>query len=461
MEKLFKLISIVKNLMTVKKNVILVTIDCLRADHVGFMGYSHDTTPFLDSLAQEGLHCSAAFAVGPVTPVSFLSLMTSTYPLKYRGYTSISNQRKPLAEVLSEQGFDTAAFHSNPYLSRFYGYERGFHTFYDSIDFTSKRPTKMINFLKKCNVLFNIAKKTRRKFRGIKQRHVTAEELNKKVIEWMKTCSPPFFLWIHYMDVHAPYFPPSQYLTTPLSSSEQQELFEKMAYHPHTISKSDLEKIIDLYDAEIRYVDDALRFLITTIKNMFPNTAVIITSDHGDEFGEHGGFLHGPKLYDELLHVPLLLWASDMNHSINAEPVSLMDVAPTILDMLNIPAPSDFQGSSLLSMDKKRTDERGIFSEVSHKKEGKVTFHPEEKQICYRTAEWKYIYKEKGEDELYNLKDDPHEQHNVHFKEKEITEKYKQIIIEHMKAEEKSLNTTSTEERKIMKGISNLNFDHV
>lgn len=440
--------------MNPPKNIILITIDCLRADHVGFMGYTHNTTPFLNTLAEEGIIFPAAFAVGPVTPVSFLSLMTSTYPLMYEGYTSISDERTTLAEVLAENGYDTAAFHSNPYLSRFYKYDRGFHTFYDSFELAHNNWQKIFKFFKKFNNFFKIIKKTGLTKKGVKQPHATAEHINRHMISWIKTCSTPFFAWIHYMDVHAPYTPPSGYLTHPIGTGEKQQLFEKLVYRPSDISEDDLQKIINLYDAEIKYTDHALQSLLTTIKDVLPDTVVIITSDHGDEFAEHGGFLHGPRLYDELLHVPLLMWTPSGKKSVIEDPVSLLDVAPTILHIADIPVPSNFQGRNLLAIDER--EEKGVFSEVSHKREGKVTFHSGEKQIAYRTAEWKYIYRENGEDELYNIKEDPLEQCNLREKEQKIAEDLKLIITCHMEMENALQKSTSAEQEKIMEGITSL-----
>lgn len=443
--------------MVQKKNAILITVDCLRADHLGCMGYPKMTTTHLDNLAAQGVVFSSAFAVGPVTPVSFLSIFTSTYPLMHEGYTLISDERTALAEVLTEHGYHTAAFHSNPYLSRFYHYDRGFQTFYDSIEFGTRKQSTTVKLIKKNKRIFNVLKKAYTALKGKEQPHATADEINKKVLSWVRNCSDEFFLWIHYMDVHAPYVPPPQYMEEPVSKNEIEYLFEKLVFHQDELSERDLEKIISLYDAEIRYVDHAIKSLLDGIgEEILKNTLVVISSDHGDEFGEHGGFLHGPKLYDELLHVPLILCGPGLKKAVVTEPVSLLDLAPTILDFLNIENPQNFQGKSLLPLINKKMKESGIISEVSHKKGEKVNFDPEKRQISYRTSKWKYIYRKNGVCELYNLESDPLETKNVLEHEVEKAEEFRSKILEHIKMEDTFRRITRCEEMKIDKGIEKL-----
>lgn len=432
-----------------EKNVIFITVDCLRADHLGCMGYPLKTTPHLDSLAAQGALFTEAYAVGPVTPVSFMSLMTSSYPLMYEGYTTISDQRTTLAEVLADHGYSTAAFHSNPFLSRFYRYDRGFQTFYDNIEFGTRKQNKIVTVIKKNNRIFNVLKKVYNQFKRKKQPHATADELNRKVLSWVKSCADPFFLWVHYMDVHAPYIPPDAYMAELMTAHEIEHLHELLVYRQNELSAHDVEMIISLYDAEIQYVDHAVHWLLDHIP--LDNTLVIITSDHGDEFGEHGEFLHGPKLYDELLHVPLIIQGPGIPQTVVTEPVSLLDIAPTILDFLNIEPPTLFQGESLLPVTAVKRS--GVISEVSHKGK-KVKFDPEERLVSYRTKKWKLIYG-KNSRELYDLENDPQETTNVKEQYSKKVEEFTSIILNHI-ATEDTAQKTSREEMKIKVGIEKL-----
>jgi arylsulfatase A-like enzyme len=440
---------------TMHENVILITVDCLRADHLGCMGYPKRTTPYLDALAAQGIVFTHAYSVGPVTPVSFLSLFTSTYPLMYEGYTTISDQRTTLAEVLTEHGYHTAAFHSNPYLSRYYRYERGFKTFHDSINFGTRKKSKTVALIRKWKSVFNALKRVHRTFKGKEQPHATADEINTKALSWIQSCTDKFFVWVHYMDVHAPYIPPEAYLVTPIKKREIDRLHETLFHTPHNLSEREVKTVVDLYDAEIRYVDHAIKRLLDCIgEERLRNTLVIITSDHGDEFGEHGEFLHGPKLYDELIHVPLIMWNPGLSQATITEVVSLLDISPTILDFLNIKPPDGFQGDSLFPVtDIKRS---GVISEVSHKKGHKVEFDPEERQISYRTLRWKYIYRENGLCELYDLENDPSETTNVIDQEGEKADGLRSQIEQHIDMEDTTRVTAAHEQLKIRQEIEKL-----
>jgi arylsulfatase A-like enzyme len=436
--------------MASEKNVILITIDCLRADHLGCLGYSRNTTPYLDSLAAEGILYSSAFSVGPITSVSFMSLLTSTYPLMYTGYLSVSRERTTLAEILSRNRYHTAAFHSNPFLSRRYSFDRGFDTFYDSIK-GKGWGKKVLAFSKKNRIASFVLKKAGTLYKR-ELPHEKADEINKKVISWIQECSPPFFLWVHYMDVHAPYSPPKQYMAEFMEQREIQQLHEKLFYKRDELSVHDLRKITELYDAEIRYVDQGIQRLLNAIgEDTLANTLLVVTSDHGDEFGEHKGFMHEPKLYDELLHVPLIMKGPGLEKAVVTKEVSLLDVAPTILAFLGIEPPRNFQGESILKSGKRSKD--GVISEVSHGKYGSVEFDLEKRKISYRTNQWKYIYSEEGFCELYNVENDPGETKNVIKSEIEKAEEFRSKIMEHIRMEDKMRKSIDAEKIKIKEGI--------
>jgi len=443
------------------KNAILITIDALRADHLSCLGYYRKTTPNLDLLAKNGVLFTNAISVGSETVTSVQSILASNYPLEHfvmsggieKFYAALQNSERAIpksekaivleiyrhgnriAKVLEDYGYTTAAFHSNPLLSWYYNFGTEFDHFDDFITPNVARKYKIRKKLQKYGKLLNFIRYMYYKIHRTNEAFVgkRAETINKKVIswlkEWLKENKSNFFIWIHYMDVHDPYMPlkefQSYFRSKPLNNSKIQNLVFKRG--SNKLSKSDLEDLIDLYDAEIRYVDHAIKSLLDELSEMgiLDDTFVIITADHGEEFGEHGNFGHGyGKLYDEIIHVPLIICNSPYKNVKVDNPVSLVDIAPTILDLLDIPAPRSFQGESLIPVIKGERTPLGAVSESLLK----GTF-----VVAYRTREWKYIFYE-GDNrrELYNIESDASEVKNLYGSESEKAREFELKIKEHI-----------------------------
>lgn len=458
------------------KNVVLITIDSLRADHLSCLGYPKKTTPNLDKLAENGILFTQAFSNAPGTSTSFPSILSSTYPLQYGFSEYLSHRRVLISEVLKRNGYLTCAIHSNPYLSSYYGYNRGFDIFrdflFDSYGIQEKIELKRAKKYKKIKIILgkqNYIYKVLRKFYrtglritrnrakkelGIQSKFATAELINKEIISYLEKISninQKFFIWIHYMDVHLPYLPPKKvfnlqkYLTCNRKEAEKlnEKIFKNIYEKKLKIENDELEKIIELYDAEIMYVDESIRSILDELKklNLLDSTLIIVTADHGDEFLEHGDIAHTPKLYDELLHVPLIFYAPELGKNIIINDlISLIDLAPTILDILKIEKPKEWMGESLLPLIKgERKSEKGVISEIFHN--GRKT--------SYRTKKWKFIVdEEKNAYELYNLTKDPRELNNVAEIYPNIAEEFSLKIREHILMEER---TRKEEEKDIIK----------
>ena len=428
------------------KNIILITIDSLRADHISCLGYSRLTTPNLDNIANEGILFTQAIATGPETRPSITSILTSTYPLMYGGYSSFFNKRRiSLAEILKENGYTTAAFHSNPYLSKFYGYDRGFDIFQDFLKVSPLREEvkKFKEYIKiKYKHLFDFSRRVYgkvynfiRKLEPIDE-CANAEAINKEAISWLKNNSSNFFLWLHYMDTHANYAPPKNYKPSYISLKEVRKLNENIH---NTKGENNVKKLIDLYDGEIRYVDYNIGLFLNELKKMriSDDTFIIITADHGEEFGEHGGYMHTPKLYDELIRVPLIIIGPELENRIISKQVSLLGLAPTVLDLLNIKKPITFQGDSLLPLMKgMKTEFSDAISEVCVWEKDPFKIDLKKRKTSLRTEQWKYILNEDGSEELYNLQDDPRERKNLVEKEREKVIKFKSKIMKHILTEQ-------------------------
>ncbi len=437
-----------------KQNVALVTIDCLRADHLSCCGYAKKTTPNLDDFAQKGALFTQAIANGSSTPTSFPSILTSTYPLMYPDYPHISRFRTIISEVLKEIGYKTAGFHSNPYTSRYYHYDRGFEVFEDflplhtdensankAIRSITRKNEKLLAFVRK---LYRPLKDAKKRTKPMALPYKRASVINQKAILWLKKNPSRFFVWLHYMDTHHPFVPPNEFCMSNAQMIKRAQYIIRK--NPSIVSRNDLQNIIDLYDGTIMYVDHILGELFQEFHRLgiFDNTFFIITADHGEEFREHGGFSHTAKLYDELIHVPLLLRAPGIpaNATIG-EQVSLLDLAPTILDYLGLPKCQGFQGNSLLPVTADTRNVRvgkGVISETRTKK-GKVALSANEgcRLVSYRTKKWKYIFNEEGNHrELYDLENDQCEAENLCDKEKAIARKLEKKVADHIQMEKRT-----------------------
>lgn len=450
--------------MEKKLNVILITIDCLRADHLGFMGYPKNISQNIDNLAKESAVFTRAFAIGPGTPCSFPAILTSTYPLDYEG-PKIKEPRTMISQILKEQGYLTAVFHSSCYLSEFFGYNKGWDFFEDMVpesemwlekkenEIKLKTKFKMNGFLRPIErIVAGFLPDIYFRFRYLVYRakgananvKVKAESVNqavKDLIKAKKEESKPFFIWIHYMDVHGPYLP---YLTykenKPLSYPEtvaksfpgflQSRFFKKIA---RRFVKKYLGKTVDLYDQGIKYVDEKIGELLDFLKkeNIYQNSVICLAGDHGDEFMEHNEASHNNKLYNELLHVPLLIKKPGAGHQTLDKKVSLIDLAPTLCDLIDVKADSSFKGKNLFGSQSSELFHQAISPKakgISHEADIK---DPKDTVVGYQSDEWKYIFDRlTGKEELYNLREDRRETINLAFSRLEIISKMRKKIEE-------------------------------
>jgi arylsulfatase A-like enzyme len=439
------------------QNVLLITIDCLRADHAGFMGYGRPATPNLDRLAAECVTFRRAFATGPRTAESFPGILASAYPLLHGAGYALTDRHTTLSERLQRSRYRTAAFHSNPYLSTNYGYHRGFDTFWDSLDAVSQasKVGQRVNAVRKIDrhsFLYQLARRLGFLWQsfGRSQPFVRAELLNQRVTRWLAGRPHPFFLWLHYMDPHYPYLPPDEHFRLfaggPLPRFRLGGLFAKMLEDPAALGPAGRGTLIDLYDAEIHAMDAAIGRLLDHLvaEGLYDDLLLVVTADHGEEFGEHGEFSHATwasevrdgrvvtKLHDELIHVPLLIRLPGAQYAGTQVEglVSLLDVAPTIAASLGIEPPEGWWGRSLLPLLTGEGQARPfVFSEYQvHNRgfRGPV--------IACRTENWKYIHEGVfGQHELYDLNGDPGEGHNLFGRQPDVRDRLAAHVAEHLR----------------------------
>jgi arylsulfatase A-like enzyme len=372
--------------MGIQKSIVLVTVDCLRADHVGFLGYERPTTPFLDSLAAESFVFPAAIVAGAPTYYSFPAILASRYPLALgRDVLGLAPGEPTLASVLKQTGYATASFAAaNAYISSQFGYEQGFDTFRDFLDdepeplssekgnaatgngWASRLNRKLQEMRPALGPLgivydelyFQYCQRatpvppsvdTLRPFRG-------ADVIVDQACQWMASVQEPFFLWLHLMDPHAPYYPSNQALAllgrgpvSPFRARYLNSHWNRSDLGPRRLARH-RDQVVALYDAGIRWVDTQLARLIEAVRKAgrWESCIFAFTADHGEEFLEHGGRFHPPsRLMEELIHVPLLLRVpGNAKKEVARSPFSLLHLAPTLLDAAQVAVPSEFQGSS-------------------------------------------------------------------------------------------------------------------
>jgi len=325
------------------RNALILTLDALGAGHVGHLGYERDTTPRLDEFARDSMACRTCHAQSSHTRESMPSLFASAYPSQLGGMGVLPANHPTLPTVLSSAGVATAGFHSNPYLSRAYAFDRGFDRFEDDLPHASNR-------------IATFAHRVINHFKD--QPYLRAEALNEKGLDWLDNSNADRrFLWLHYMDPHGPYQPPAEYQRLfrddVVGQKRAKRLWRRTVDEPETITDTERELLIDLYDAEIRYADAMIGEFLDALgeRGLLDESIVVVSADHGDAFGDHGYYGHPRRVYEELVHVPLLIYTPEGRDTWIERPVENVDIAPTILDALDIYVPEAFEGESFQSSD--------------------------------------------------------------------------------------------------------------
>ena len=373
--------------MQAPRSLLLITVDCFRADHASFLGHPRPTTPFLDSLARESVVFSNAIVAGAPTYFSFPAIMASRYPLGLgRDVVGLAPQEPTITSALSEAGYATAAFlAANPYLSPRFGYDAGFRTFKDFLDteaspvsgsshrgenvrFASRWNRRLAKashalgpvgsvydeiYFQYCQRLGSSPVSSLDELR----RFPAADVMVDHARDWLNgIAGQPFFLWLHLMDPHSPYYPRPEALELMGTSSlgAMQARYLNSYWNRGDIGAPRLrrhrEDIVALYDAGIRWVDAQVARLVETLRGLglWQNCTMALTADHGEEFLDHGGRYHPPsRVAEELVRVPLLLHGAGLTQAAPvAAPFSLLHLAPTLLDLVDVAIPGEFRGSS-------------------------------------------------------------------------------------------------------------------
>lgn len=356
-------------------NVVVITIDTLRADHLGCYGDKQIRTPNIDALAAEGARFERAYTPVPVTLPAHTVIFTGTYPMLSGMHDFSGNKlnatQPTLASVLKEHGYVTGAVVGSAVLDSRFGLNHGFDFYYDHFDFNRLQESNLEEMERPGNLVADAT------------------------LDWLgKNRKNKFFLWMHLYDPHYPYRPPAPF-------SEQ--------YKDHP------------YDGEIAFADAQVGRLISFLKTngLYQNTLIVLAGDHGESLGEHGEKNHGFFIYNATLHVPMIIrLPGSSSPRVVADLTSLADLMPTVLHVLTIDVPSQVQGVNLLPlMSSKKTDEsRNLYAE---------TFLP---RLHFNWSELRAVEAEKyhfidaPKPELYDLSKDPGETQNVYAEKKAVAE---------------------------------------
>jgi len=379
-----------------KPNVVLISVDCLRADHLGTYGYERDTSPNIDQFSRNAVLFETAMSSSSYTLPTHASMLTGLPPgIHGAARTGITSSMAYLPELLAEAGYRVNGVVTAPFLSRTYGFERGFHTYENRLARASERVDKALELLRE----------------GAEQNQ---------------------FLLLHVMDAHWPYSPPGEFITRfgerPRDISR---VLNRVGSWTPT-SRAELDQIISLYDAEIAYVDEELGRFFEGLKEMklYDESLIILTADHGEAFYEHGEweharpwFIDGPGLYEEIVHIPLIVkWPGESSGIKVPSVVSQNDVFPTVLDTAGVELTNAWSTNlrHYVVPGSQPPPSRGVIAEFT----ALIKAGPKV-QVALRSQDSKYIATLRSHsmedlysgalesEELYDLRSDPEEKENL------------------------------------------------
>ncbi len=417
-----------------RPNVLVYLIDTLRADHTSLHGYAKDTTPFLKKLGSQGIVFDDTVVQAPWTKPSVASMMTSLYSVThgiFRETDTIPKGASTLAEHLRAAGYVTASIVANPFAGRMTGLDRGF-------DYVDEFPAVQ-------------------RYESEEQRATDSAAVNALAMPWIEQHrDEPFFLYAHSTDPHAPYRPPAEFeakFADPKQTAEfdlqYHELWGIRRMGGAVFSREEcIQKGIDAtryiqnsserYDGEIANNDKNIELLVQKLKELgiLDNTIIIVVSDHGEEFMEHNWTGHGFSLYQEQTHGIFLMWNPQWFPKPRriAEPVQLIDMMPTILDLLHIPVQGVVQGQSLVPLAIGQPFERKAPVMTSRIPQLATSPAPIPGNLTRAYArldrQWKLIYRDEAkraglsEVELYDRKADPKDKNNVAAQHPEVVQRF-------------------------------------
>jgi arylsulfatase A-like enzyme len=415
-------------------NLMIIVMDTVRADHLSINGYQRDTTPRLKALAQDSVVYLNAFSASDITLTSHASLFTGMYPSWHGAYAQppvavygqeLSPKYPTVAELLHREGYETLGVAANLYLRADFGLERGFDSF------RIPRPVPLLPDEDRSILRYQLR-------RGLSfftdtaqfdRLYTFGEDIDRdlfQALDQRARPTAPFFAFVNYMDAHFPYVPPAPYSNMypgrrpRITQDDLQVEIDAIStgkphppgYQPHCESQ---------YDGGIAYVDEQVGKIVDWLKrhNAYDNTMIVVTSDHGEAFGDKNRVGHANSPYQNLLHTALLIkYPHSSRKGVESQPVSLIDVAPTALASLKVAVPGMMQG---LTLQGGAPSPRRIYAETF---QNPVTHSPDCPDGCATKLVWEWPLKyvdnlTNRKPEFFDLSVDPNEQHNLFATQRE------------------------------------------
>ena len=313
-------------------NIILITVDALRADHLGTYGYGSDVSPRLDALAGRSTVYEFAYCPIPKTSASLASMMTGLHPLVHKTRPNrgvLAADHITLAEALKMRGYTTRAVVDNASLSRKFKFHQGFEDYIEV-------------------------------WNHVEEKTDSTAFITDRVLEWLEAGpAQPFFLWVHYIEPHSPYRPPSEFIENRSGGRILEELQKAVIVYPQKYRPAGADEgyFHSLYEASVKYTDREIGRIIDLFdgRGYDKNTILIITSDHGEELGEYNFFYnHGPLPFNSSVRIPLIVYEPGVRSRRIRYPVSLMDLYPTLLDRAGLVSARSIQGRELTERNPER-----------------------------------------------------------------------------------------------------------
>lgn len=433
-------------------NIVLITIDALRADHLGTYGYDPDVSPHIDALAREGVVFDQVIAQSSWTLPSVSSFITSMHPTELQiacppdgqpCHALVDEQRTTIAEMLQEAGYHTMACLTNSWLVPQNGFLQGFDQA-SNIRLTAPYDRKILHqrplialsgqylpWLKKAfdrtyDWIFEPRMKSRHGVNNTCAQRFLHQNQQKR-----------FFLWLYYMEPHPPYNPAPGCLLCPLPEKlgpERENVLRRVGYwqmrEREDITPTDRKALLALYDGLIFEADQFIGEILAEVEalGLADRTVIIINADHGEEFNDHGGYTHGLSLHHELVRVPLIVAGPVVTApgSVVETPARLLDLLPTLAEIAGAPVPKEARGRSLLpALRGEEIPRLPAFSEKLYRVEGNY--------VAVTASGYKLIYELSQETaELYHLESDPNERVNIADSQAKERQRLLNLLIEWM-----------------------------
>lgn len=456
-------------------NIILIVMDTVRADHLSVYGYDQDTTPYLRNFADNATLYTQAIAPSNMTLSTHASIFTGLYSRKHGAHFAfphyptgrpLQDKYYTMAEMLSEKGYFTSGVIGNViYLTLYHGLNQGFQ-YLDARNRIPLLGQTQPYYLKQVirNIFLNVFPLSTFELKWRRAEHLNNGAFD--ILQKVKEGNKPFFLFLNYMDAHWPYLPPSPFdsrypgKVRRLTTENFRKIKDEVMNFERDISEMESRHLISQYDGGIAYIDFHIWKLIERLKELglYENTLLIITSDHGEVFGERNIVEHSFTVYQDEVHVPLIIKYPNNNQGhIVDDVVSLVDLMPTIFELLGDEIPEELQGNSLLKIETGNPGtvlSESFIGDFTVKHYGR-RFQPE---WAIFSGSSKFIRSAAGKREFYDLSKDPNETRNLFNKDHNDSEKLEKSLNEWLKTVKEESGPPVDYDRKRIERLKTLGY---